>query len=260
MSQSNPLYYEPKTLLLDIEAAPAKAYIWDLRTRYVPIDQVAEDGFVLCWSAKWLGEENPTWFSSRWDYGEQAMVEEAWHLLDEADEVVTYNGNNYDLPRLNTEFLKYRLGPPAPYHSTDLYPVVKTNFRMLSRSLNHLLQTLEMTEKMKHKGMALWTGCMNGVKEDQDLMEEYNVADVHRLEEVYPRLYPWITRPMNKALWMPPTGKPTCHCGSTNVKIKGYKRTNAYSYVQYYCNDCGRYPRRANAVETGHDRRRDTLR
>ena len=129
-----------RTLLIDIEAAPAKAYIWDLKTRYIPIKHVAEDGYVLCFSYAWYAEDDDAIYSvARWDRGgEKAMIKKAWELLNEADCVIHYNGDNYDLPRLNTEFLKYRLGPPAPYHSVDLYKTVSNTFRVLSKSMQQI--------------------------------------------------------------------------------------------------------------------------
>jgi DNA polymerase elongation subunit (family B) len=132
-----------KTLYIDIEAAPAKAYIWDLKTRYVPLKHVAEDGYVLCFSYAWDDSDYITSIA-RWDKGgEKAMVKKAWALLDEADSVIHYNGDNYDLPRLNTEFLKYRLGPPSPYWSVDLFKTVSSTFRVLSKSMQHMLDILE---------------------------------------------------------------------------------------------------------------------
>jgi uncharacterized protein YprB with RNaseH-like and TPR domain len=136
-----------RILKIDIETAPAKAYIWDLKTRYVPITQVAEDGYILCYAYQWHGEDD-IWISTRWDHGQEAMMHLAWDLLDEADAVIHYNGNNFDIPRLNTEFLKYRLGPPSPSHHIDLYRTVAQNFRVLSRSMNHMLHILGMESKI----------------------------------------------------------------------------------------------------------------
>ena len=113
----------PKTLLIDIETAPALAYIWDLRTRFVPLSQVAEDGHILCFAAGWLGEDELE-FVSKWGDGEKPMVRRAWELLDEAEAVVHYNGNNFDIPRLNAEFLRYRMGPPSPAHQIDLHTLM----------------------------------------------------------------------------------------------------------------------------------------
>lgn len=249
-----------KTLLIDIETAPAKAYIWDLKTRYVPLGQVAEDGHVLCFAAGWLGEDH-VYFSSRWDHGEKAMVQTAWDLLNEADAVIHYNGNSFDIPRLNTEFLKYRLGPPRPSHQIDLYRTVSSQFRVLSKSLKHMLSILSLENKLEHKGMELWTGVMAGNKEDQKLMEEYNIRDISTLEPLYYELLPWITNHPNVGLWMEPADVPLCkNCGSSKLRFKGYKRTSVLSYKQYQCQNCLSWNRERYSEEVGKNKRTDILR
>lgn len=246
-----------RTLYIDIETAPAKAYIWDLKTRYVPLSQVAEDGYILCFCYRWA-DEDEVGFWSVWDQGEKAMVQAAWDLLDEADAVIHFNGNNFDIPRLNTEFLKYRLGPPSPAHQIDLYTTAK-KFRVLSRSMKHMLHILGLDNKLEHKGMDLWTGCMAGDELDQLTMEEYNVQDVIVMAELYEELRPWITTAPNEALYMEPGEEKRCRCGSTNLRFKGYKHTKVNSYKQYHCKDCGFYPRERYAEASGRNRRKDIL-
>lgn len=247
-----------RTLYIDIETAPAVAYIWDLKTRYVPISQVAEDGYILCFAYRWE-DEDEVGFWSIWDQGHDAMVEAAHELLSEADHVVTYNGNSFDLPRLNSEFLVSRLGPPEPYHHTDLYLAVSKKFRVLSKSMNHMLKKLDIGSKLEHKGFELWTNCMAGVKEDQRLMEDYNIQDVAVMQELYEVMYPWLDNVPNKALWMEPSAKPKCRCGSEDLRFKGYKRTKVLTYKQYHCNDCGSWMRERYAEDTGKTRRKDVV-
>ncbi len=248
-----------RTLLLDIETAPAKAYIWDLKTRYVPRGQVVEDGYVLCFAAGWRGDDH-LYFSSRWDHGEEAMVRNAWEMLNDADIAIHYNGNNFDIPRLNSEFLKYRLGPPAPCQHIDLFTTVK-RFRVLSKSMDHMLQLLELDQKLEHKGFGLWTGCMGGDREDQQTMEDYNLQDVVALENLYEELLPWINNHPNVALFMEDSGSPRCrNCGSTSGQWRGYERTGVLSYRRWQCTDCGAWSRARRAEETGPNRREDVLR
>jgi len=239
-----------RILKLDIEAAPAKAYIWGLKTRYVPLSQVAEDGYVLCFSYQWEGEDEVGTFTL-WDHGHENMVDAAWGLLDEADAIITYNGNGYDIPRLNSEFLIQGLGPPSPYHSIDLYQTVSRKFKVLSKSMKHMLHLLSLENKLEHKGMELWTGCMAGKKDDQAVMEEYNIQDVIVMEDLYKELLPWIDNHPNRGLWMDSGSKHICpNCGSTDLRFKGYKRTRVLSYKQYHCQGCGFYPRVRFAEET----------
>jgi hypothetical protein len=43
----------PKILLLDIETAPATAYVWKLFDENVGLDQLITPGRIICWAAKW---------------------------------------------------------------------------------------------------------------------------------------------------------------------------------------------------------------
>jgi len=248
-----------RTLEIDIEAAPAKAYIWGLKTRYVPVSQVQEDGYILCFAYRWRDEPDVVGFWSIWDQGHDAMIQAAWDLLDEADHIITYNGNSYDIPRLNAEFLIGRLGPPSPYVHTDLFQTVSRKFRVLSKSMNHMLKLLSLEHKLEHKGFELWTGVMDGNKEDQAVMEDYNIKDVLVMDELYEEMYPWLDNVPNQSLWMDTGSKLKCRCGSENLRFKGYKKTKVLSYKQYHCKDCGSYMRARYAEDTGKNRRHDVL-
>lgn len=249
-----------KTLYLDIETAPAKAYIWDLKTRYVPVSQVCEDGYILCFAARWADSDTID-FWSEWDHGEDTMVLAAWNYMDEADAIIHFNGNKFDIPRLNSEFLVHRLGPPSPSHQIDLYQTVSRKFKVLSRSMNHMLKLLSLDSKLEHKGMALWTDVMNGDKEAQRIMEDYNCRDVEVMEDLYMQLRPWMDNHPNMGLWMDPGEHQICpNCGSTELRFKGYKRTRVLTYRQYHCEKCGYYPRERTSIEVQNGaKRRDIL-
>ena len=248
-----------RRLYIDIEAAPALAAIWGLKTRYVPLDHVVADGYILCFSYWWEGDDT-VGFYSLWDHGYENMIEAAWSLLDEADHIITFNGKSYDVPMLNTEFLVSHMGPPAPYYHTDLYQECR-QFRTISSSMKYYLRILGLENKLEHKGMDLWFGCMNGVREDERIMEEYNIRDVEVMPEFYEILYPWLNNVPNEALYMTPNeqGKLACRCGSTDLRFKGYKRTKVLSYKQHQCKACGSWLRERYAEDTGKARRTDVV-
>jgi hypothetical protein len=174
--------------------------------------------------------------------------------------VITYNGDNFDIPWLDRYFLQYRMGPPTPYYSIDLIKTVR-KFRGLSNSLAYMLNLLSLEHKIETGGFQLWLDVMDGVPEACATMEEYNVQDVVVMEDLYYELRPWIRNHPNVALYMEPSDELKCtHCGSTNLRFKGYKRTQVLSYKQHLCNDCGTYNRERFAEETGKARRTDVLR
>ena len=116
-----------KTLLLDIETKPHKAYCWGLFDQRIGLNQIVEAGGTLCWAAKWLGApENEVIFSAEWD--DDDFIGKIWDLLDEADAVVHYNGKKFDIPTLNWEFIKQEGTPPSPYKEIDLLQTVRQRF------------------------------------------------------------------------------------------------------------------------------------
>jgi DNA polymerase elongation subunit (family B) len=225
-----------KILLLDIETAPSLAYVWGLWDENVPLDRLIESGYMLCWSAKWLGEKE-IFFSSKYKRSTRQMLKPLHKLLDEADAVVHYNGKRFDIPHINREFLLQGLPPPSPYKQIDLLETVKRQFKFVSNKLQHVSVELGLEGKTKHDGFSLWIGCMEGKKESWDDMETYNIQDTVLLEKVYNKLLPWVKGHTNYSMYNPT--KLVCpHCGSTNHQKRGFTFTIASKFQRYQCKDC----------------------
>lgn len=233
---------KPKILMIDIETAPNKAYVWGLWNQNVGINQIVEPGYTLCFAAKWYGTKKPV-FRSVFHHGEAAMVKKAWEMLDAADAVVHYNGKKFDIPTLNREFLKFGYTPPSPYFQIDLLAVVRKEFRFASNKLDYIVQQLGLGAKVQNKGMELWCECMAGVKSAWKDMKAYNLQDTHLLDDLYETLLPWINQHPNLGLWENSVA-PTCpNCGSHELVQRGYRHTRVSTYPRYKCTDCGRWSR-----------------
>lgn len=244
-------------LLLDIETAPHKCYTWGLFNQNIALNQINEPGYTLCWAAKWLGDEK-IMFASWWTHGFNTMIKEVYKLMMEADVVIHYNGAKFDIPVLNQEFLKLKFPPCSPSNHIDLLKVVKRNFRFPSNKMNYVLDFLGIEKKKKHKGMELWTGCMEGKAESWQIMEEYNKTDVLRLEEMYNRLLPWIHNHPNHGLFHD-TNRPICpNCGSHYMVKRGFTYTRSLRYQRYRCSKCGSWSRDRN-TNLDTDKRKNVL-
>lgn len=242
-----------KILFLDIETAPAEVFAWGLWKQNIHIDNIQKPGYTLCWAAKWH-KKRGTMFSSLWEDGKEKMLSKIHQLLEQADVVVTYNGDKFDLPILNQEFLAQGVTPPEPYKTVDLLKTVRRNFRLASNKLDFVARHLGLTGKIKHKGMELWHGCMAANPPDCRTMQRYNMRDVTLLEQVYKKLLPWIPNHPNHGLWMKP-GKPVCpNCGSRKLQKRGTKKTKTLKYQQYQCQGCGSWPRSRLTISTPEDK------
>ena len=222
-------------LLLDIETAPHKVYVWDLFAKYVNVDRVEEAGYVLCWAAKWYGEKEML-YASRAD-GHKRMLVGIHKLLTEADVVVHYNGTKFDIPKLNSEFVKHDMTPPAPYKQVDLYRQVKQTFKFASNKLSFVAEQLGLANKRPHSGFQLWVKAMEG---DEDAFKElgaYNKQDVVVLEELYERILPWVVQHPNHSAY---TEIKCCpKCGSTKFQRRGTQVAKTARYTRFQCTGCG---------------------
>jgi uncharacterized protein YprB with RNaseH-like and TPR domain len=163
------------------------------------------------------------------------MVEAAHKLFSEADAIITYNGDRFDIPKLQGEFLQAGLPPPPPVTSIDVYKAVK-KLGLLSNKLAFVGPLLTGDEKLKHEGMELWTRVMAGCPKAQRKMQRYCSQDVRLLERVYERVKPYIPN-------HPHMGRAKAHecgaCGSKNMQSRGYRRTKASRIQNLQCQDCG---------------------
>lgn len=233
-----------RILLLDLETAPNTVHVWGLFKQNVGLNQIMDTSRTLCFAAKWLGTKNGIVFYSEKDDGREAMLRAAHSLLEEADAVITYNGERFDIPILNKEFVLDGLAPPAPTHSIDLLRVVKRRMRFASNKLDHVCKELGLGNKTRHEGHELWVNCMKGDEKAWRKMRTYNKQDVRLLEKLYVKILPWIDTHPNHAMFQPVSNVPVCtNCGGHHVHSRGLQHNKTQSYVRYHCNDCGTWMR-----------------
>ena len=235
-----------KILLLDIETSPHSVYAWGLFKQNISLSQVKDTSRVLCSAYKWLGERK-TNFTSEWTDGVDGMLEKMYNVIEEADAIVTYNGNRFDLPTLNKEFLLTGYRPPAPYKSVDLYRTVKNKFRFASNKLDHVAQQLGLGSKTDHYVFQMWLDVMDGNKKAQKLMETYNKQDVVLLEKVYDIVLPWIANHPNRSHH---NGSAVCpNCGSKHLQHRGFTITAVGRQQRFQCQDCGKWSKASESCE-----------
>lgn len=222
----------PKILVLDIETRPAKAYVWRMWDENISPDMLIEPGGMICFGARWLNKRKVHMYSE-WEHGHEEMVKKAHEFIEEADAIVTYNGDRFDLPKLNGEFLLYGLNPPAPPTSIDVLKTVKKMGFVMNR-LAYIGPLLKVGEKIKNEGFPLWKAVMDGDPKAQKRVEKYCKQDVNLLAELYEVIKPYILNHPNLG------GGNSCGaCGSNNVHSRGYRLTKHYRTQRLQCQDCG---------------------
>ena len=224
----------PKILLLDIETSPTLAYVWRLFDENISVDQIIEPTRMICWSGKWYGKKEVA-FSSEWDDGQAGMVEKLHSMISEADAVITYNGDRFDLPKIKGEFILQGLPPPPPIPSIDLFKTVK-KLGYASGKLAFIAPLLGIGDKVKHEGFRLWSSVLNGDPKARVRMTRYNKQDVILLGQLYKTLLPYIS---NHPFLGSGERLECIHCSSTRLQRRGTRRTKCLVIERLHCQECG---------------------
>jgi DNA polymerase elongation subunit (family B) len=232
---------EPRILLFDLETAPAKVYTFGLFKTTIGMDQIIEPPRILCWSARWKGAPGKTVkFDSEHVSSTKDFLTGMRDLLDEADVVVGYNSDSFDVPWVNEQFMYNGIDLPSPYSKVDLYKVNKRAFYMPSRKLDYLALQMLNDRKVSHKGFTMWRDCMDPTSEGHEQawrdMERYAKKDTYLLDPLFDMLRPFI-RELNYGLFSLKEFSCT-GCGSQRLQARGFRYTSAGKFQRYQCLDC----------------------
>jgi DNA polymerase elongation subunit (family B) len=237
-----------KILTLDIETAPNLGYFWGTRLQNIPPSFILQDTYMLSWAAKWYGKKKVMYADCR----DPKFIQKIFDLVDEADAVVHYNGESFDMKHLNREFLQADLPPPLKPWDVDLLRSVRKRFKYPSNTLEFVARKVLGETKAETGGIQTWFGCMAGDRKAWAKMRKYNIQDVQLTERLYTKIRPWILNHPNHGLWIENQDKPVCRCcGSANVHGKGWQATSVGGYQRYRCTDCGHPQRGRYAIKGG---------
>lgn len=234
-----------KILLVDIETLYMEIRgVWNLKTEYIQPDRVVKDWSILCYAGKWLFEPDI--------FGEVVTAREAisrkessilgglWTLLDQADIVVTHNGNNFDIKRLNTKFIENGYPPPSPYISVDTLKVARDKFDFTSNKLDELGKKLLGLDGKKHMTIEDWDQCAEGNTDALVKMLDYCKNDVAPLlEDLYLRFLPWISNHPNLNLYTIKDDIVCPKCEGSDLTWNTKYTTPQGLWKGFRCNSCG---------------------
>lgn len=229
-----------KILYWDIECAPALVHSWGLRDLHLGLNQIIEDPYIIGIGYAWEGQRPK--YLDLWEMGREAMFQKIWELLDEADVVVSYNGDNFDTPWVNGELMREGMTPPSPFKSVDLYKVFKKNARFISHKLDYIAGAILGQKKLPTGGHQLWVDCINGDPKARKRMATYCKRDVSLLEPLLEHARPWLSGAVNFAL-LNEVESGCQKCGSEDYQRRGYAYTESGAFPQICCNDCGGWSR-----------------
>ena len=231
--------------MFDIETSPIQGFTWS--TWETNVLKIKEPFQVMSVAWKTLNQDDLT-VKALCDYkgykpnklDDKQLVEEVWHVLDDADVLIGHHSNQFDIKKLNARFVFHGLHAPSFYHPIDTKAAASKYFKFDSNSLNNLGLFLGVGQKAATGGLDLWFDCMAGDKKAWQTMKDYNGQDVVLLEQVYLKLRPFMaTHPDLNQIAENGT-EPACStCMSHNIQKRGFSLTKMGRKQRYQCSDCG---------------------
>jgi ribosomal protein S27AE/DNA polymerase elongation subunit (family B) len=243
---------------IDIETSPHLSFHWGRWQQNIFKANTIEESRMICWASKTYGSKKVE-FMSEWTDDYKDMLDGIWTELDEADVIIGFNSNKFDIKRINAEFLRYGMEAPSPYQKIDLLLQARKHFAFSSNKLADLLVELELEPKLSEGvNMQLWIDVvLNEKKRAQQTMRRYNIQDVVSTEKFYDYLLGWIEPHPNWGLFVNDVSnpnKPTCpNCGGKHLKKHKKRYTKTKAYMQWYCGDCGKYSKGRKALVSSKD-------
>ena len=183
----------PKVLIIDIETRSLTVKTFGLRDQNIGLEQVVDDGGILCWSAKWLGS-NKVFFEETKGVKskEKVILKKLKKLMDEADIILGQNSQKFDIPIINGLLLYYDLiDDVKEYKQIDTLRMSRSKYKFLSHKLQYMSGKLCEIKKQTHAkfpGMSLWMEYEAKNPKAFVEMKKYNLADVEATEELFLKL------------------------------------------------------------------------
>lgn len=108
--------------------------------------------------------------------------------IQKFDVVVHYNGDNFDMPFIDTRLAIHGEVRSPLIHSIDLLPIVKRKLRLNSNRLDTVATALGLSNQKTKLQPMVWQRASHGSRADLDYIMEHCEADVLVLEEAFRKL------------------------------------------------------------------------
>jgi DNA polymerase III epsilon subunit-like protein len=185
---------EPRILIVDIETKLIPLLAFGIRDQHISINQIVDipqsARGIHCIGMKWHGERKAT-VLSEWEHGYSEMIVGVRDALDQADAVLGFNHENFDMKKMRGQFALLGIDYPKPPTNIDIYKTVR-QMGFPSSKLDYIAQAFGIGRKVKHPGLEMWKDCLAGCPIAQRKMARYCAGDVRLTEDVYDRLRPYI--------------------------------------------------------------------
>jgi hypothetical protein len=230
-----------KRLFLDIETSPNTCFSWRVGYKInLDYKNIIKERRIICICWKWEHEKTVKFVKWDKDQSNKEMMKIIIPVLDEADEIITHNGEAFDLCWIRTMALLYGMVTNPYYKIIDTCLFARKKLYFNSNKLDYLARFLGIGCKIKTE-FELWTKVVYGDKKALDRMIKYCKMDVLLLEKVYQRLSTCMPAHSHAGVltggekWSCPyCSSARVHCNCTRTTATGIKKH------QMQCRKCGK--------------------
>ena len=248
-----------KALTIDIERLPGRVSVqhrgftidgpvWDLNAlkhvigRRIHADDVIEWPRTICAAARWYGEED-VMFAAEWEVGGyDAFMRQVWSWVDEADILIGHNMAAFDSKHLMSGWAEMGLPAPSPFKVIDTLKIARGSLNMESNTLDSLAKRLGVESKSDKYDVRVAQAAVNGDRDAQARIEDYNRGDIVASEALFDRLRPYARNIPHLGMWT--DDELACpSCGSTMTATGKTVHANVQRYEHLHCPNCGAHAR-----------------
>lgn len=231
-----------KRLFFDIETGYyiLKIRAWQMKNwqKYFNTDDIVQEKQIICISYKWQYED--TVHTLDWRMGEKQMIKEFVKIMGEANEIIAYNGDRFDIRELRTRAIYHGVLMFPTYRTLDPLKKNRQYFNFASNKLDYVAQFLNTGRKLEHEGFDMWKKIVE--EDDEKALEEmisYCEHDVIILEDTFFVLNPFITHNNNFATLTGHEKWECPECTSSDVEMyRTYSTPMGVIRREMKCNDC----------------------
>lgn len=225
---------------LDIETMAHKSWHWRLWQENIGTNQLIEPTYMLSYAYK-INNEKTVYRN----VGDPDFYETLYNVLSNADMLVTFNGDKFDMLHIKREMLEQGYTPLRPISSVDLYKVVRKHFKFASNRLDYVASVILGERKLQTGGFDLWKSWAEGDPKARRLMERYNKRDVNVTWRLYRALRAWVTNHPRVGHEVGIDDDSEAYecpvCSSEKVSKKCERRTRCFAIRQCQCGSCGHW-------------------
>lgn len=181
-----------RRLFFDLEVSANIVFSWRIgRDVTLSPDDIIKERAIICVCYKWEGDS--TVHSIEWNKGDDRdLLVKFSKIINTADEVITQNGDSFDIKWLRARCIYHDIPVSAKFNSIDTLKMARAGFKFNSNKLDYMAKFLGVGGKIETT-YGLWKDIiLNNDRIAMNKMVSYCKNDVVILEKVYNRLQKFV--------------------------------------------------------------------